>query len=159
MSNIPEPILPTMAAEVPPRQTRSNYPAPFATRMEGRTKRVLGDLFGLKSIGVNLTTLAPGAVSALHHRHSVQDEFVYVVAGRPTIVLDDRDVQLEPGMCVGFPAGGPAHHLHNRSGETAVYLEVGDRGAGDRVEYPVDDLRAEMSPGGWVFSRKDGRPW
>lgn len=159
MSNNPDPVLPVAAAEVAPRARRSNYPAPFAAKMEGRTKRVLGDRFGLRAFGVNLTTLAPRAVSALHHRHSGRDEFVYVVAGRPTVVLGECEVQLEPGMCVGFPAGGPAHHLHNRTREAAVYLEVGDRAADDRVEYPADDLRAEMTPGGWVFTRKEGRPW
>src|SRR5690606_3264915 len=159
MSNNPDPGLPVVAAEVAPRARRSSYPAPFAAKMEGRTKRILGDRFGLRSFGVNLTTLAPGAVSALHHRHSRQDEFVYVLTGRPTVVLEQHEVQLEPGMCVGFPAGGSAHHLHNRTLEAAVYLEVGDRAADDRVEYPVDDLRAEMTPDGWVFTRKDGRPW
>ena len=159
MSNNPDPVLPVAAAEVAPRARRSSYPAPFAAKMEGRTKRILGDRFGLRAFGVNLTTLAPRAVSALHHRHSRQDEFVYVLTGRPTVVLEQHEVQLEPGMCVGFPAGGSAHHLHNRTLEAAVYLEVGDRAADDRVEYPVDDLRAEMTPDGWVFTRKDGRPW
>src|SRR5881392_2987126 len=49
--------------------------------MKGRVKRTLGDLFGLKNFGVNLTSLAPGAVSALRHAHSRQDEFLYVLQG------------------------------------------------------------------------------
>ncbi len=65
-----------VAADVPPRTKPSNYPEPFASRMAGRVKRPLGDLFGLKNFGVNLTCLLPGAVSALHHRHSRQDEFI-----------------------------------------------------------------------------------
>ena len=35
--------------------------------MAGRQKHPLGDLFGLANIGVNLTHLAPNAVSALRH--------------------------------------------------------------------------------------------
>lgn len=65
-----------LAAEVPPRIKPSNYPEPFASLMTGRIKRPLGDLFGLKSFGVNLTRLVPGAVSALHRVHSRQDEFI-----------------------------------------------------------------------------------
>ena len=62
------------ACEAPPRTKITNYPEPFAARVGGRLKRPLGDLFGLHNFGVNLTRLAPGAVSSLHHRHSRQDE-------------------------------------------------------------------------------------
>ena len=65
-----------VAAEAALRTKPSNYPEPFYSRMAGREKRPLGDLFGLKNFGVNLTRLAPGAESALLHRHSRQDEFV-----------------------------------------------------------------------------------
>jgi uncharacterized cupin superfamily protein len=67
---------PIKAADVPLRGTTSAYPLPFAARMAGRHKRQLGEEFGLHNFGVNLTTLEPGAVSALQHRHSRQDEFI-----------------------------------------------------------------------------------
>lgn len=159
MSNRSEDVRPVIASKVAPRVTKSNYPAPFAARMNGRIKRPLGVLFGLNAVGVNLTTLDPGAVSALHHAHSRQDEFIYVIEGQPTVVIGEIEHLLEPRMCVGFPAGGPAHHLHNRSDHPATYLEFGDRTAGDQVDYPSDDLRAEMGPNGWTFTHKDGRPW
>lgn len=54
-----------LATEAPPRTKSSNYPEPFASLMAGWIKRPLGDLFGLKSFGVNLTRLVPGSVSAL----------------------------------------------------------------------------------------------
>ena len=73
------------ASEAPPRSKRTNYPAPFAARVAGRDKRPLGDLFGLRNFGVNLTRLAPGAASSLHHRHSGQDEFIYVLEGEATL--------------------------------------------------------------------------
>ncbi len=38
-------------------------------------------LFDLTNFGVNITVVAPGAVSALRHAHNEQDEFVYVVSG------------------------------------------------------------------------------
>ena len=69
--------------------------------MAGREKRPLGDVFGLTNFGVNLTRLAPGAVSALRHAHSKQDEFIYIVAGQPVlrtgagnaVVYPDDDIQ------------------------------------------------------------------
>lgn len=149
-----------VAAEAPPRRRPSNYPDPFARRVAGREKRALGTLFGLATFGVNLTRLAPGGESALLHRHSRQDEFVFVLEGAPTLVTEDGETPLAPGMCAGFPAGGRAHHLVNRTDRDAVVLEVGDRTGGDEVCYPEDDLKAGAAPGGgWRFTRKDGRPY
>ena len=158
----PVPSLPAAieAASAPPRTKKSNYPEPFASRMAAREKRPLGDLFGLRSFGVNLTRLAPGGISALHHRHSRQDEFVYVLEGEPTLVTDDGEVQMRPGMCAGFAANGRAHHLENRSSHDVVVLEVGDRAPGDHGSYPADDLQAVMGEdGSWKFTHKDGSPY
>jgi uncharacterized cupin superfamily protein len=149
-----------LAAEAPPRTKPTLYPPPFAARVAGRVKRPLGDLFGLKNFGVNLTRLPPGVESALFHRHTKQDELVYVLEGRPTLVTDAGETQLGPGMCAGFPAGGTAHHLVNRTTEDVVYLEVGDRTPGDEGAYPNDDLKAVFVEGaGWRMLHKDGTPY
>lgn len=149
------------ADQAPARTKSSNYPEPFASRMWGRTKRPLGDVFGLKNFGVNLTTLAAGAVSALRHGHSFQDEFIYILEGEPTLVTGTGETALRPGMCAGFPSGGAdAHMLVNRTARPCVYLEVGDRTPGDRVSYPDDDIVAEASKdGSWLFVHKDGTPY
>ena len=99
-------------------------------------------------------------MSALRHAHTRQDEFVYVLHGHPVLRTDAGDTPLAPGMCAGFRAGsGDAHQLFNPGTETVVYLEVGDRSAGDAVVYPDDDLQARMVDGRWVFWHKDGRPY
>lgn len=145
------------ASEVPPRSKPSNYPEPFASRMSGREKRALGDLFGLANFGVNLTRLAPNAVSSLRHAHTRQDEFVYILQGHPTLHTDEGRTRLSPGMCAGFKAGtGNGHRLINETSEEVVYLEVGDRTAGDEGTYPDDDLKAMRVDAGWQFFRKDG---
>lgn len=149
-----------VAAETAPRPQRSNYPEPFASRMAGKEKRPLGDVFGLANFGVNLTRLAPGAVSALRHAHSRQDEFVYILEGHPVLHTDAGETALAPGMCAGFRAGsGDAHRLSNPTGEPVVFLEIGDRSAGDAVVYPDDDLQAISVDGRWRFAHKDGRPY
>lgn len=150
-----------VALEAAPRTKPSNYPEPFASRMAGREKRPLGDLFGLANFGVNLTRLLPGSLSALRHAHSKQDEFIYIVAGRPVLLTDEGETLLAPGMCAGFSAGGGnGHHLLNTSDEDVLYLEVGDRTPGDTVSYPDDDLQAALGDEGkWRFLHKDGRPY
>ena len=148
------------AEEAPSRSKRSIYPEPFASRMIGREKKPLGDVFSLSNFGVNLTRLAPVALSALRHAHSAQDEFVYVLQGNPVLVTDVGETQLHPGMCAGFKAGtGDGHQLVNRSNEDVVYLEVGDRSAGDSATYPDDDLQAVLVSGNWQFKHKDGTPY
>lgn len=148
------------AKDVAARQKPSNYPAPFAAMVEGREKRALGDIFGLTNFGVNLTRLPPGSQSALLHRHSLQDELIYVIEGNPTLVTEEGETLLAPGMCAGFKAGGIAHHLVNKSDHDATILEIGDRTEGDEGSYPRDDLMAQLGPDGkWRFTRKDGKPY
>lgn len=159
MSHSRTPPVAVFAPDAPPRLKPSNYPEPFASMMAGRIKRPLGDLFGLQSFGVNHVTLPPGAVSALFHRHSVQDEFIMVLTGEITLVHDGGETLLTPGMCAGFPHGGTAHQLVNRTDEDATYLEVGDRQPGDSVTYPRDDLVAVMTPSGWTFTHRNGEPY
>lgn len=159
MANQTRPVA-IAAADAPPRTKPSNYPEPFASRMAGREKRPLGDLFGLTNFGVNLTRLVPGGGSALRHAHTKQDEFIYVVEGRPTLHTDDGRRVLSPGMCAGFKAGtGNGHRLINESAEDVIYLEIGDRTIGDEGHYPDDDLKAELVDGKWVFLHKDGTPY
>lgn len=134
----------------------TGYPVPYRARVAGRAKVKLGDSFGLKNFGVNVTRLEPGAESALRHWHTLQDEFIYVLEGTLVLVTDAGERELRPGMCAGFPAGrADGHHLVNRGTATAVYLEVGDRTAGDEAHYPDEDLQHRDGR----FFHRDGTPW
>ena len=149
------------ALDAPLRAKASGYPEKFRARVEGREKRPLGDLFGLANFGVNLTRLAPGAQSSLRHAHAKQDEFVYILEGRPTLITDAGETELEPGMCAGFKAGaGDGHHLVNRSKQDVLYLEIGDRTRGDSAIYPDDDLQVvQDAEGNWRYLHRDGTPY
>ncbi len=104
------------AAAAPTARPGRGYPEPFATRVAGRVRRPLGDLFGLTNFGVNLTRLPPGGMSALRHTHAREDEFIYILEGEPVLVTNAGETQLRPGMCAGFKAGsGDGHHLLNRT--------------------------------------------
>jgi len=152
---------PLAATDVPLHPRKTIYPPPFASQVAGRDRRRLGDHFGLTNFGVNLTELAPGSVSALLHHHTKQDEFVYIVSGTPTLVLADREYPLRPGDCCGFKAGAAVgHQLVNRSPSAVLYLEIGDRTAGDYASYPKDDLQfTQVEGGAWILTHKDGTPY
>jgi uncharacterized cupin superfamily protein len=148
------------ATDVPVRAKPSVYPEPFAARMSGRSKRQLGEFFRLSNFGVNLTTLSPGGSSALRHAHTRQDEFVYILTGTPTLHTNEGKTLLTPGMCAGFKAGsGDAHRLLNETQQDVIYLEIGDRTAGDEASYPDDDIQAVLVDGKWQFTHKNGSPY
>jgi uncharacterized cupin superfamily protein len=146
------------AVSAPARDPMFTFPEPLASLMKGRTRQPLGNHFGLTNFGVNLTCLPPGSISAPRHFHSQQDELIYILEGTPVLVTDAGEIPLRPGMCAGFKAGsGNAHQLRNRSDTTVVYLEIGDRAAGDVVTYPDDDIQIVQVPGGRPqVVRKDG---
>jgi len=118
------------------------------------------------AIGCSLTahfmhvTLPPGTWSSQRHWHSGEDEFVYILEGRPTLVTDDGRTPLAPGMCAGFPAGeANGHHLVNDTDVTATYLEVGTRRKGDNVDYPDIDMQIRGRGTGGTYAHKDGTPY
>jgi len=149
--------LPAIDPATVPAVTGSRYPEPFRSRVATRRKQRLGDALGLKNYGVNLTTIPPGAVSALRHWHSHEDEFIYMVSGELTLVTNDGEQRLTPGMCAGFAAAkADGHCLANRTQRDAVYLEVGDRRPEDAVTYPDDDIAGQATPQGRRFTHKDG---
>ncbi len=132
-----------------PAETRNPYPAPYDTVLDGKSRRALGDPHGLTQFGVNLTEMAPGAVSALRHWHSAEDEFIYITDGTPTLVTNAGEQVLAPGMCACFPAGAEnAHVLENRSDAIVRFIEVGTRSAGEAVHYPDNDMVMEKTPDG-----------
>ncbi|MEX2296035.1 MAG: cupin domain-containing protein [Dongiaceae bacterium] len=144
---------------VTPR-TGSSYPAEFRDVVGTREKRMLAAALGLTRYGVNLVHLPPGAWSSQRHWHSHEDEFVYLLEGEVTLITDAGEQTLSAGMCAGFPGGRPdGHHLVNRSGRMAIYLEIGDRDPADGADYPDIDMKAEKESGRYVFRHKDGNPY
>lgn len=149
-----------LIAKEAPSEDGSPYPEPFATRATSTAFRRLGDPFGLTQLGVNLITLDPGAQSGLRHWHTLEEEFIYVLEGEPTLVLGKGEYKLSAGMCIGFKARDDGAHLMvNRSGRVVHYLIVGSRVPGDVSFYPDDDLAWLPTEGGEVAVHKDGTPY
>jgi uncharacterized cupin superfamily protein len=96
----------------------------------------LSDPTGLTHLGVSLARVPPGKESFALHVHSVQEEWIFVLAGRGHVRFDDTEVAVGVGDFVGFPPNGPAHVVRNTSDTDLVYLQGGDRRAGDRGRFP-----------------------
>ena len=141
-----------------PEANTTTYPEPFRAQNQLRWNRRLGDHAGLANFGVVLTRIVPGGQSSSRHWHSLQDEFVYVLAGETVLETDAGEQLLRAGMCAGFPAGTRnGHRFLNRTAADVVLLVVGDRTAGDEVGYPDIDMHGHTMPDGrYRFTRKDG---
>ncbi|HYA05858.1 MAG TPA: cupin domain-containing protein [Xanthobacteraceae bacterium] len=143
-----------------PVDTRTGYPAPFDRVVQGRERKRLGKAVGLDQFGVNLTTLKPGAASALRHWHEQEDELVYVLQGEVVLIEDGGEQLLRPGDAAGFKVNsGNGHHLVNRSSRDAVYLEIGTRAKHERVHYPDVDLAVVRDDKGFRYTHKNGEPY
>ena len=59
----------------------SRYPSPYDAPCLARVRKQLGDAAGLSQFGVNLLRLTPGTWSSQRHWHTVEDEFVLILAG------------------------------------------------------------------------------
>ena len=95
------------------------------------------DSAGIQQYGAYLQTLQLGARSSTRHWHEREDEFLYVVSGKVTVVEDDGPHVLEPGDAACWPAGVPnAHHVMNQSTDPCSYLIVGTRLTHDVCHYP-----------------------
>ena len=141
-----------------PARRGSDYPAPHDVPCRERTRRALGDAFGLSQFGANLLELPPGSWSAQRHWHERQDELVYVLEGEATLVTDEGETTLSAGMVAGFPAGtGNGHHIVNRSGVVVRLLEIGTLTSEETAHYSDIDMvyRGDANDEGYFTA--DGR--
>ena len=140
-----------------PRIGIAPYPEKYRGPVAGRERRILGDPCGIKSFGVNLTTVPPGGWSSQRHWHSREDEFIFIVEGDLVLVTDDGEQILRAGQAAGFPANsGDGHHFINRSSKAATILEIGGRDPQDAVDYSDVDMMVRPTPQGRKFSDKKG---
>lgn len=101
-----------------------------------RHTKSLGDLVGLTSVGFHLVRVEPGDETTQHHNHECSDEFVYILSGSGTLMLDDEEIEIEAGDFAGFPMNGPAHSMKNTGQDDLVYLMGGGRPNIDICNYP-----------------------
>ena len=152
--------MPKLDLAAVPLKTSSIYPAPFAAMMAGRASLRLGDAGGLRQIGVNLVTLAPGALSSLRHWHRAEDEFVMVTGGTCTLLMDGGQCAMQPGDCAAFPAGrADGHCFVNLSATPAQFLVAGTKAPREVATYSDVDLVVTVENGSATFTRRDGQPF
>ena len=106
----------------------------------------LSDKIDLTVLGIWFERLPAGKRSAFPHAHKIEEEFVYVLSGRPTVWLDGFAKQLEAGDYAAFPSGtGISHTLLNDTDDDIYYLCIGESKGKhleeDKIYYPLHPLR------------------
>ncbi len=101
-----------------------------------RFTRSLGDLVGLKSIGLHLVRVEPGRDTTTFHNHQVDEEFLYILSGHALAEIGDDTFEVGPGDFMGFSANSLPHSMSNPFEEDLVYLMGGQRNQIDVCDYP-----------------------
>ncbi len=93
------------------------------------TGAMLGTLLGAKALGASIYDLEPGeSVCPYHYEHG-REEWLVVLAGRPTLRTPDGERRVEPWDAICFPEGpGGAHKVTNRSDAPARVLLLSTKG-------------------------------
>ncbi len=118
------------------------------------TGAAIGSLLGLKKIAINYEILQPGDRTSWPHAHSVEEEFIYVLEGKPEAWINGEIFPLISGDCVALPAGtNLAHSVLNNSQEVVKLIVVGQQKVlTDKIYYPLHPERN-------LQMKKDGHFW
>jgi uncharacterized cupin superfamily protein len=150
--------MPKIDISAVPERKGTGYPPQFNAPCSERVRQRLGNAGGLMDFGINLTRLPPGNWSSQRHWHSHEDELVYVLEGELTLIEDGGETVLQAGDCAAFPkASGNGHHMINKSGVMAIYLEIGSRHPADVTTCFDIDMMSANADG--RFLHKDGTPY
>jgi uncharacterized cupin superfamily protein len=116
----------------------------------------LGRKLGLTRLGIHHVRLLPGRRTSYPHAESAEEEFVYVIEGRPDAWIDGVLHPLKPGDSVAFPAGtGICHTFLNNTDEEVRLIVVGERRKPEnRGRYPLNPEVEAGSPYAWLDAPK-----
>lgn len=96
-----------------------------------------GLLIGARKLGYRVAIIPPGRAFCPLHWHVEEEEFFYVIEGRPSIRMAGGTLVCRPGDFIAFPVGERgAHQLLNDSSEPARVLLVGGNVPHESCFYP-----------------------
>jgi uncharacterized cupin superfamily protein len=112
----------------------------------------IGERLGVTRIGIHHVRVPPGRRTSYPHAESAEEEFVFVIEGRPDVWIDGVLHALAEGDSVGFPAGtGVCHTFLNNTNETVRLMVVGEKPkAENRIRYPLNEAYEATRPDRWL---------
>lgn len=96
-----------------------------------------GLLIGARKLGYRVAEIPPGKAFCPMHWHVEEEEFFYVIEGRPSVRMPGGTLQCRAGDFIAFPVGERgAHQLRNDSSAPARVLMVGPNAFHESCFYP-----------------------
>ncbi|HEY7794047.1 MAG TPA: cupin domain-containing protein [Gaiellaceae bacterium] len=100
-------------------------------------RAAVGEQIGGQRLGASLYELQPGERSFPYHYEYGAEEWLFVVAGRPTLRDPEGEHELRPGDVVAFPEGPDGAHLvRNDTDEPVRVLVLSTKGTPNAAVYP-----------------------
>jgi uncharacterized cupin superfamily protein len=100
----------------------------------------IGPKIGASKLGMSVYELPAGQAICPYHFEWTDEEWLIVIAGRPTLRSPEGEQALEPGDTVCFPAGPDGAHFVRNDGDELVRVAIlstkNDVGI---AEYPDSD--------------------
>jgi uncharacterized cupin superfamily protein len=122
----------TGATDVPPDPSDPEGYACSAVRV--------GPKIGASRHGLSVYELPAGQAICPYHFEWTDEEWLIVLAGRPTLRTSEGERVLEPGDTVCFPVGPDgAHHVRNHGEEPARVAILSTKNDVGIAEYPESD--------------------
>jgi uncharacterized cupin superfamily protein len=102
--------------------------------------QMLGPVVGASMLGASLYELPPGQRSFPYHYEYGNEEWLVVVAGRPTVRTPEGEQELAAGDVVCFPEGpAGAHQVRNATDEPVRVLILSTKQRPGVAVYPNSD--------------------
>jgi uncharacterized cupin superfamily protein len=117
---------------------------------------LVGGRIGGELIGATLSEVEPGAKLWPYHTHYLNEEWVIVLRGEPTLRTPEGERALREGDVACFPRGMKgAHQIINRTDSTIRVLMLSSMIRGDIIDY-IDTgklLAKDIDDGDIMFAR------
>lgn len=113
-------------------------------------RAMVGQRIGAERLGASLYELQPGERTFPYHYEYGVEEWLLVVAGRPTLRVPDGEHELRPGDVVCFREGPEgAHQVRNETEEPIRVLIASTKAVPDAAVYP------DSGKGIWMGNEAD----
>ncbi|MDX3987065.1 MAG: cupin domain-containing protein [Achromobacter sp.] len=145
--------------------------APDAHSYQGDTEPMgldapLSTALGITRVGIHHVRLLPGRRTSYPHAESTEQEFVFVLQGKPDVWIDGVLHAIAEGDCVAFPAGtGICHTFINNTQDEVRLMVVGEPTRADNlVRFPLNEAYERTRVNRWVdwptrpLGGHDGKP-
>ena len=115
----------------------------------------VGELIGASALGLSVYDLPPGQSAFPYHYELGREEWLLVLAGRPTLRDPDGEYELEPGDLVVFPEVEEGAHKVTNNGEDVARIAMISNKDEPSVAFYPDSGKVGVWPTGKLFRLAD----